>query len=319
MTTITTAQLTTKVVGGNGVFDELMDAVSAHLKVQFKAGRITGTDYSRVYSEAMVAVLGQSIQFLLQKEVSGNQADLIAQQLINTTTEELNIVKQGLNLDEQRAVITKSLILNGQLDKDVLATVAKINQTDAQTTLLGTENTKSGSENSLIIAQELKVDAEKLVVDTQLLSIVQATLTEVEKTALAVLQKAEVSASTLNIQEKTLGAAFTRTSILPAQSTKLTNEGALVIQKTQSEKGVTSNTLIDGTTPVAGTSGAQKALYAKQTEGYDRNNEYKIAKLYGDIFNVGVGSNDGRTSATAGVDDAQIKIVLDQARSNVSL
>ncbi|NRA77139.1 MAG: hypothetical protein HRU18_02930 [Pseudoalteromonas sp.] len=304
MTVITNADLTDKRVGGSGIFDELMTTVNAHLQEEFSKKRITGTDYSKVYLGAMQSVMSQSIQFLLQKEISANQADLLAEQIKTQV--------------EQTATLTKALVANGLLDKQVLSVVADINQTDAQTTLLGTQNTKTGSENALVLANELKVDAEKLVVDAQLANVTQGTLTEVQKTALTTEQVAAAQAETASIIEKTLGMALNRTDILPAQATKLINEAALVIQKHQTEKAQTSNTLIDGTTVVAGNSGAQKALQDKQAEGYDRNSEYKLTKLMLDTFNVGVGSAAGtRDAATAGVNDAEIKQVLDAARSKM--
>jgi len=308
MTAIVTTDLTTKVVGGTGVFDELMDAVSAHLQSEYTKKRITGSNYSEVYLGAMQSVLSQSIQFLLQKDISDKQADLINQQISNA-------VSEGLLIDEQRAKLTKELETDGLLDKQVLQVGAQINQTDAQTTLLGTENTKAGSENTLILAQKSKVDSDKLVSDQQLVHLTQQTSTEIERTTLVQREQASATATTDNMLERTLGAQFTRTDLMPAQKTKLVNESALVLQKHESERAQTSDTLLDNVTAVVGNLGAQKGLFKKQTEGYDRNNEYKLTKLMVDAFNVGVGSNDGRNSATAGLADPDVKEVLDAARA----
>ena len=49
ITPITNEDLTTKVVDGTGIFDELMTAANAHLDSQFKKERITGTQYAEVY------------------------------------------------------------------------------------------------------------------------------------------------------------------------------------------------------------------------------------------------------------------------------
>lgn len=304
MTVITKADLTTKQVGGTGVFDELMTTVSAHLQAEFKNQRITGTDYSKVYLGAMQSVMSQSIQFLLQKEISGKQADLLTEQ-----------IKTQI---EQTATLTKALEANGLLDKQVLAVIAQINQTDAQTTLLGTQNTKTGSENALVQSQQAKVDAEKLVVDKQLLNVVQTTLTEAERTELTAKQILAATAETAGVVERTLGAAYNRTDILPAQKAKLLNESKLVDQKIETEHAQTSDTLTNGITAVAGNLGSQKNIQTKQAEGYDRNNEYKLTKLMLDTFNVGVGSAVGtRDAALAGVNDAEVKQVLDAARSKM--
>lgn len=306
MTIITNADLTSQAVGGTGVFDELMTTVTAHLEAEYRNKRITGSDYSKVYLGALQSVMSQSIQFLLQKEISGKQADLLDEQ-----------IKTQI---EQTATLTKALVANGLLDKQVLSVVADINQTDAQTTLLGTQNTKTGSENALTLAQELKLDAEKLVVDAQLLSVVQSTATEFEKTLLVQKQILSAGAETASIEERTLGATYTRTDILPQQKAKLTNEAVLVAQKNESEVAQTSNKLSDGETAVAGNLGAQKALQDKQAEGYDRNNEYKITKLMVDAFNVGIGSNaSNRNPVDAGVSDNNVQEVLRAARGKLDI
>ena len=40
---------TNNVITGTGVFDDLMESVTAHLEAQFQLGRITGTDFATVY------------------------------------------------------------------------------------------------------------------------------------------------------------------------------------------------------------------------------------------------------------------------------
>lgn len=42
-------ELTTKEVGGTGSFDVMMSALTAHLEKEYKAGRITGAEYTKVY------------------------------------------------------------------------------------------------------------------------------------------------------------------------------------------------------------------------------------------------------------------------------
>ena len=64
---------------GTGVFDVLMKSVEAHIESQY--GKITGSDYATVYLGSLQAVLAQSVQFVLQEEAAGLQADLIAEQI----------------------------------------------------------------------------------------------------------------------------------------------------------------------------------------------------------------------------------------------
>lgn len=65
---LTIDDLTTKVVGGTGVFDALMTAVSAHLAEQHSKNRITGGDYAKTYLGALQGVMQFGVQFLLGKD-----------------------------------------------------------------------------------------------------------------------------------------------------------------------------------------------------------------------------------------------------------
>ncbi len=65
---ITLEDLTTKVVGGDGVFDGLMSALTAHLDQQFERGRITGAEYAQVYLGSVTASMQFGVQFLLGRD-----------------------------------------------------------------------------------------------------------------------------------------------------------------------------------------------------------------------------------------------------------
>lgn len=65
---LTVEQLTTGVVGGSGVFDEMMKALTAHLQNQFEKNRITGGDYAKVYLGSVQAAMQHGIAFLLGKD-----------------------------------------------------------------------------------------------------------------------------------------------------------------------------------------------------------------------------------------------------------
>jgi len=84
--TLTIANLTTNVstsatyeVTGDGVLDDLMETVNAHLDAQFKLGRITGTDYATVYLGAMQAAVQQAVAYTLGMEKTNAEVDLLTQ------------------------------------------------------------------------------------------------------------------------------------------------------------------------------------------------------------------------------------------------
>lgn len=67
---ITVGDLTTGIVGGTGVFDEIMKAVTGHLHAQFEKNRITGADYAKVYLGSVQTAMQQGIAFLMGKDRS---------------------------------------------------------------------------------------------------------------------------------------------------------------------------------------------------------------------------------------------------------
>ena len=74
ITPLTNASLTTGTVDGNGTFDIIMKAFSAHLGEEYEKGRITGAEYSKVYVSAMGAAINGAVQYLLSRDAATMQA-----------------------------------------------------------------------------------------------------------------------------------------------------------------------------------------------------------------------------------------------------
>jgi hypothetical protein len=68
---------------GTGVFDKLIQSVEHHIESQYKAGRITGNDYSNVYLGSMQSVLSESVKFLLSEQQVEKEVDLLNEQIIS--------------------------------------------------------------------------------------------------------------------------------------------------------------------------------------------------------------------------------------------
>jgi len=75
MTNISIEDITTGVVDGTGVFDQLMKAVTAHLDKQYNLGRIKGAEYANVYLGSVQSVIAESVQFALQEGIIEKQID----------------------------------------------------------------------------------------------------------------------------------------------------------------------------------------------------------------------------------------------------
>lgn len=83
MTDITLADITNATTGSDGTaaFDVLMQAVERHILKQFKAGRITGSDYATVYLGSVQAVLQHTMQYVLTQEKAGFEGDAASAQV----------------------------------------------------------------------------------------------------------------------------------------------------------------------------------------------------------------------------------------------
>lgn len=140
---ITNEDLTTKVVDGTGIFDELMTAANAHLTYQWEQDRITGTSYAEVYLGQLTAVLGQAVLFLTERDktylnnllvqsqikLADAQVALAAQDLLNKQQELLNAQKQMELMEQQIQLAKKQVEL---ADKELLVKDKEMQLLDKQ-------------------------------------------------------------------------------------------------------------------------------------------------------------------------------------------
>lgn len=113
--------LTHASVGGNGVFDVLMRAVNAHLQKEWSANRLKGTEYSTVYLGALESTMNASLQFLLARDKTNAEIDILKQQLVNLKVDETNAIKQGTMLDKQAASADADIALKNQQKLNLIA------------------------------------------------------------------------------------------------------------------------------------------------------------------------------------------------------
>lgn len=123
ITPITNEDLTTKVVDGTGIFDELMTAANAHLDGQFKNERITGTQYAEVYLGQLQAVLANAVQFLIERdktylnnllinaqiELANKQVELAEKQL-EQADKQLELLEKQIELQQAQSDLARQKI-----------------------------------------------------------------------------------------------------------------------------------------------------------------------------------------------------------------
>lgn len=107
ITPLTVADITTGSVDGPGAFDVLMRGYKAHLEKEFDDGRITGDDYTKAYIALTESAMSQSVAFLLQKDQSFWQAQLIQVQAF-TARVELEVAKVRLAESQYSASTQKA-------------------------------------------------------------------------------------------------------------------------------------------------------------------------------------------------------------------
>jgi len=111
------------VVTGDGVLDKLMETVNKHIIAQFDAGRIKGTDIAQMYIGIVPSVMQESIQFVLQQEISEKNIEMLNEQikteqnrarLISKQTEQIDIqieeISVGLELTKEKIALTNEEI-----------------------------------------------------------------------------------------------------------------------------------------------------------------------------------------------------------------
>lgn len=104
---VTNESLTTRVPGGSGVFDALMESSSKHLKQEFKEGRITGGEYTKAYIATLESCMGNAVQFLLGRD-QAFWAAATAQIGAVTARVQLAVTKAGYIMAKAQALTAKA-------------------------------------------------------------------------------------------------------------------------------------------------------------------------------------------------------------------
>ena len=131
--------VTTGVIGGDGVLDKLLSTMTEHLTAQYEKRRITGVEYATLYLGAYQATLQQALALTLAKETQAyeiknldweaklkeaqynlavKQLEIATYELTDKAPAEVsNLVKQGLNTDKQTELYERKRLTEvAQLD-----------------------------------------------------------------------------------------------------------------------------------------------------------------------------------------------------------
>ena len=268
MSEITIGQITDGLLGGNGSFDVLMAAITAHIDQQYEKNRITSSDFGAVYLGSIQTTLEQAINFTL----SSGKVEL-EEKILQTQLEKLELEKQLTALQVERAE-TENQTAQVMLQK----AQKELAQLDLQSALIAAQTAKTNTETNLT-QQQVNHTAQEIELVKQKLTTEKAQTND-GYAGIVGKQSALIAAQTAK--------TTTETDLTQQQVNRTVQEIELVKQKLTTEKAQTS----DG---YAGVVGKQVALYSAQANGFTRDSEQKAAKLVLDIVATQMTQNDEYT------------------------
>lgn len=223
MSTVIETKDLTESVDGSGVFDTLMASLKDHLQVEFERGRITGVNYSNVYLGGLTVVMQQSIEFLLRKDQSARQADLITAQIANTEADTLFREKQTELAEVQIDIALKDLLIK---DKELQLAEKEIQLKTAQVQIA--EKEVELKEQELLVAQE---QVKKIAEEVKLLAK-QVIKTDSE---IAVLNAKAVTEQGQTSDSINAGLVGAQRRLYEAQTQGFTNDHNYKMTKTRAD------------------------------------------------------------------------------------
>lgn len=330
---LTEADLTSREVNGSGLFDGLMEAMSAHLTQEFTKNRITGAQYAEVYLGATSSALSSAVQYLLNRDTARWQAVLTQAQ---AKAAELAVIQARVAVEEAK----------------VRYGIAKI---EAQTTLAGYALTKMklATESVGYDLAHVQVHQAEYTLDNMLPAQLATVVFQNEHLLPAQLDDIEAGISVKAAQESQI--LYETANVLPAQVQKIDADKALVEyqleellpaqvaghtadtvgkeysnefllpaqlantrEQTESHRAKTMNTRTDGTTTVAGAMGKQNDLYTQQITSYQRDAETKAVKMMWDTWITQKTMDEGLEPPTS-VNNSALNDVLGTLLANLNL
>lgn len=302
MTALTVADLTETTLSGTGVFDVLMRANKAHLEAEFTKGRIKGSEYATVYLGSLETVMRSSMEFLLQRQKIGLEADLLAQQILLAQVEVTKATAAVALVQAQTAnAVAELAIIQANASKvaaevahltaqTAVSTQQRLNLIDelltatAQRAKIAADAAHIAGQTAMVAQQTTNLVSEELAIDAKTALLTEQLQTEqarnfVHPTDPLLSGNFEQERRVLTGQKCKLDAEF---DLLQSELLKSASEITLLTQKNATEKAQILAIGVDADSVI----GKQKLLYQAQTEGFSRDAEQKAAKLMVDTWNV---------------------------------
>lgn len=260
---------------GNGVFDKLMSAVDIHIKREFDDNRITGTEYTKVYTAVMGGVLSQSTSFLLQKD-QAKWAAITAQ--MQGRIVEIQATEALINLEKTKAETQKMIFDMKTSGANYALTKMNLANADAQHCLIKAQVSTEVFKRNFILPSELAIkeytrtvmmptEYSAALVNADRILPAEAAIKEYQNRVIqpieAGIQKYQLD-EIMPLQQET--AQYTYDNMLPISlgqeqhklNFQMPAQTDLIKEQREVQRGQTLDKRSDNLTPISGILGKQK-------------------------------------------------------------
>jgi hypothetical protein len=178
------ARLTSQSLPGTGVFDVLMNTNKLHLLEEYKAGRITGEEYTTVYLGMLNSVMQASVQFLLnfqQEEKIQAEIALVRQKTVTELANTDNTIPLGLGFNGDTTVEGLVALQKEKLELEKTLAASEIKKADAEQLLLRYKGTTEVAQTMDEVPSLYDISGNLLSIDTMGVNIPVAGLVKSTK------------------------------------------------------------------------------------------------------------------------------------------
>lgn len=351
---LTTADLTEKVVDGNGVFDALMTSNKAHLRGEFEAGRITSDQYAKAYIELSMGAMSSAVQFLLSRDQVAYQSMLAQAQARQA---EADALTAAVNLERSKVDYASQMAQLDTLHGQVALGKMQLSIADVDYCLKKEQHTQAQYQTSNMLPAQLEqlqkqtdlVEEQISRENYQTTSILPAELDQLQKQTnlldeqytqqqyttefMMPAQLDQIQKQTELVEEQISTAEYNLTYLYPEQvrdvtkaadikayqvDTMLPTQRELVQEQVEAKHAETADMRTDGRAQVRGMIGKQKELYDQQIDSYQKDAAYKVGKLYSDGWITQKTLDEGLTAPDS-YTNVTVDSVLSDLRAGVGL
>ena len=320
---LTETDLTSRTVGGSGLFDGLMASIAAQLNSEFEAGRITAKEYSTSYVALSQSAMSSAVQYLLQKDQQYWQAELIKQQAIAA---ELSVVQGKLQIETLKAQTIQARMAASSTAAEYSLNKMRLATEEAAIDLSVAQKTQVEYQTNTVLPQEVSLSQKRVDIGTAEISLTTANVnkTNYETTTLLPSQKAKIDkdaaktnyettdllvSQKLNVDQDTAVKQYQKDHLLVAQKDNFE-------EQTEAHRAKTLDTRSDGTTAIAGSMGKQKDLHSEQITAYKRDAEAKAVKMILDTWITRMTVDSG-TNLPTDLNTTALETILSEMKTNL--